>query len=141
MRSLLICLAALLGVALSNSVAALADTAAAPASTGTAAAQPPAGAQTAPSCADPIQPKAAVENPKVSIVRDPKDGHQQRRVPHRQVHPGLTRRRCAGNLSPTSRVSTPMSSTSFVPIGSNRNVALQWRRLRFRTLQRSPRAG
>jgi hypothetical protein len=57
MRSLLICLAALLGVVLSNPIAALADTAAAPASIGTAAAQPPAGAQTAPSCADPIQPK------------------------------------------------------------------------------------
>jgi hypothetical protein len=68
MRSLLICLAALLGVVLSTPVAALVDTAAAPA---------PAGAQTAPSCADPIQPKV-VENPKVSIVLDPKLGWQPR---------------------------------------------------------------
>jgi hypothetical protein len=66
-------------------VAALADTAAAPASSSTgtqpggsaAAAPAPAGAQSVPSCADPIQPKA-VENPKVSIVLDPKTAWQPR---------------------------------------------------------------
>jgi hypothetical protein len=62
-------------------------------------------------------------HPRHSAGRPTVDGHQQRRVPHRQVHPGLTPRRCAGNRRPTSRVSTPMSSTSFAPIGSNRNVA------------------
>jgi hypothetical protein len=85
MRSLLIGLAVLLGAVPSTPVAALADTAAAPASSSTgtqpdgsaAAAQAPAAAQTAPSCADPIQPKA-VENPKVSIVLDPKTAWQPR---------------------------------------------------------------
>jgi hypothetical protein len=82
MRSSLICFAALLGVVLSTPVAALADTAPASSSTGTqsggsAVAPAPAGAQTAPSCADPIQPKA-VENPKISIVPDPKTAWQPR---------------------------------------------------------------
>ncbi len=85
MRSLLICLAALLGVVLSTPVGALADTAVAPASSsaGTqpggsaAAAQASAGVQTAPSCTDPIRPEA-VENPKVSIALDPKTAWQPR---------------------------------------------------------------
>jgi hypothetical protein len=83
MRSLLICLAALLGVVLPIPVETLADTAAAPASStgtqpgGSAAAQAPAGGPTAPSCTDPIQPRA-VENPKVSIVLDPKTAWQPR---------------------------------------------------------------
>jgi hypothetical protein len=55
MRSLLIFMVALLGVVQSV----------------------PAGAQTEPSCADPIQLKA-VENPKVSIVLDPKTAWQPR---------------------------------------------------------------
>ena len=70
MRSLLICLAAFLGVVLSTPVASLADTA-------PPAAQAPAGAQTAPNCEDSIQPKS-VENSKVSIAIDPKTAWQPR---------------------------------------------------------------
>ena len=85
MRSLLICLAALLGVVLSTPVEVLADTAVAPASSSTgtqpggsaAAARAPAGVRTTPSCTDPIRPEA-VENPKVSIVLDPKTAWQPR---------------------------------------------------------------
>lgn len=98
MRSLLICLAALLGVVLSTSVAAPADTAAAPASStgeqpgGSAAAQAPDGVPTEPRCGDPFQPEA-VENPKVSIVLDPKTAWKPRggtAVPQAATQPECT---------------------------------------------------
>jgi hypothetical protein len=83
--SLIYFAAALLGVVLSTPIAALADTAAGPPSASTstnaggsaAPAQAPAGAPTVPSCTDPIHPKAA-DNPKVSIVLDPRTAWQPR---------------------------------------------------------------
>ena len=67
MRSSLMCLATLLGVGLSTPIEALADNAALLASSGTVT----------PNCDDAIQPMAA-ENPKVSIVLDPKTAWQPR---------------------------------------------------------------